>query len=446
MFTVLLSVLFSCSDGKKKNSNGATVIFESTKTDDTLFVSEIITERSIGEITSAEKERSLKIDQLEMVALTTNYNDATYLSLLKPNGKTIVSLNSQGKLTTNQTADSLLNYLWKSNLDLISKNNAFIFTSKNTDSVRDLFEQFRLFRKRKIKSASNNLNDQELSLLNFQNNARTDMFLIHLGETKGFGPKDPFFDFIDKVEKPSASLKTLPDIYLEKFIIDYSRKNDTLPNIETFTDYIGANVASKDLSDFLNVIYIKTLIERPSKWPGHQAIFDDKALVIFQETNKNNAYNYLINNSARDYFRSQKGEKAFNFRAEDLNGNKFRLADLKGKIVFIDVWATWCAPCLKERPNTIKLAKKYSSNPNVAVLLISVDEEKNKWKDFLKEKPDDLGKELFIRDGMSSDFGAFYNIKEIPRYILIDGTGTIVKSNIKNPLDAATMIDAVLIK
>jgi len=444
LITALWLLAISCNDEKVKSSSNTKVVFESTKANDTLFVSEIITERSLGTITSKEKENSMAVGQLEMVTLTTSDSDIKYLALLKPNSKTIVSRNRFDELTTNKTADSLLNYLWKSNLDFISKNNQFIFSSKNKDSVRDLFEQFRLLRKRKIESVANKLNDQEVSLLNFQNNARIDMFLTYWAETQNLEKNDIFYDFVDALEKPSANLKTLPDIYLEKFNVDYFRKNDTLPDIETFTDYIEANVENQDLSNFLKIIYFKTLIERPSKLPRHQAIFDNKALIIFQETNKNNGYNYLIEKSARDFSNSQKGEKAFNFGAEDSNGNKFKLADLKGKTVLVDVWATWCAPCLKERPNTEKLAEKYSNNPNVEVLFVSVDDNKQKWKDFLKKKSAKFAMELYVKDGMGSDFGAFYNITEIPRYILIDAQGIIAKSNIKNPLEAETLIDAML--
>ncbi|MCK7558595.1 TlpA family protein disulfide reductase [Chitinophaga sedimenti] len=81
------------------------------------------------------------------------------------------------------------------------------------------------------------------------------------------------------------------------------------------------------------------------------------------------------------------GEAALNFSYPDMNGKTVTLKDLKGKVVLVDVWATWCGPCKAEIPS-LKALEKEMHDQNVAFVSISVDVEKDKqkWQDFVKKK------------------------------------------------------------
>lgn len=76
-------------------------------------------------------------------------------------------------------------------------------------------------------------------------------------------------------------------------------------------------------------------------------------------------------------------EQAPDFIWEDLNGNEFKLSDLKGKVVVINFWATWCAPCVVEFPQMVNLAK--IKNDNMVILFLSVDGEKDVIKKFIQK-------------------------------------------------------------
>lgn len=119
---------------------------------------------------------------------------------------------------------------------------------------------------------------------------------------------------------------------------------------------------------------------------------------------------------------------------ENYKGGKTSLDDLKGKFVYIDVWATWCQPCVKEIPALKDLEKEYRGK-NIAFVSISTDQKKDydKWKAMVKEKGME-GIQLFFGDDM--EFMQAYNITSIPRFILIDPNGNIVEANAPRPSES----------
>ena len=118
---------------------------------------------------------------------------------------------------------------------------------------------------------------------------------------------------------------------------------------------------------------------------------------------------------------------------ENYKGGTSSLDDYKGKHVFIDVWATWCGPCLYEVPFLQEIEKKYH-NKNIEFVSISVDAERDhdKWKKMVEEKGMG-GVQLYADKSFDSDFAKDYVIKGIPKFILLDPEGKIVRSNAPKP-------------
>lgn len=124
------------------------------------------------------------------------------------------------------------------------------------------------------------------------------------------------------------------------------------------------------------------------------------------------------------------------FDYENHKGGKTKLEDLRGKYVYIDVWATWCGPCRAEIPS-LKVVEQKFHGKNIEFVSISVDVEKDheKWQKFVTEK--ELGGiQLFADKDWRSDFIASYKINSIPRFLLIDPTGKIVDADAARPSDA----------
>ena len=123
------------------------------------------------------------------------------------------------------------------------------------------------------------------------------------------------------------------------------------------------------------------------------------------------------------------------FNYVNIDGKKTKLEDLRGKYVYIDVWATWCGPCRGEIPFLAKVEEKYKEK-NIAFVSISVDEDKDfdKWKKFVSDKQ--LGGiQLFADKNWNSEFITALGINSIPRFILIDPKGVVVNSDADRPSD-----------
>jgi len=159
-------------------------------------------------------------------------------------------------------------------------------------------------------------------------------------------------------------------------------------------------------------------------------------------------YNGIIVNSIDSSFNKEvtqkyetlkkivKGSSSPSFEYENVNGGKTSLESLKGKFVYIDVWATWCGPCVAEIPALNEIEKAYHRK-NIEFVSISIDERKDfdKWKKMVADK-ELKGIQLIADNAWESDFVKKYAIDGIPRFILIDTEGKIVSADAPRPSDA----------
>jgi thiol-disulfide isomerase/thioredoxin len=125
---------------------------------------------------------------------------------------------------------------------------------------------------------------------------------------------------------------------------------------------------------------------------------------------------------------------ALDFRFPDAEGNEVALSDFKDRVVYIDVWATWCGPCKQELPHLKKLEKELHHNPNVVFLSVAVDASKDieKWKTFV-EREELKGVQLFAGDRAKRELMDPYKITGIPRFILVGKDGNIVSPDAPRP-------------
>ena len=127
------------------------------------------------------------------------------------------------------------------------------------------------------------------------------------------------------------------------------------------------------------------------------------------------------------------GSMSPSFEYDNYKGGKTKLEDFRGKYVYIDVWATWCAPCRAEIPFLKKLEEKYHEK-NIVFVSLSIDQQKDveKWRKLIKDK--ELGGvQVFADNDWNSQFVKDFNITGIPRFILVDPNGKIVKADAPRP-------------
>ena len=162
------------------------------------------------------------------------------------------------------------------------------------------------------------------------------------------------------------------------------------------------------------------------------------SLLIAQVQNDNSRFvkylskNYEVKHSMLVKFAKGKPSPKFaNF--ENYSGGKTSMDDLKGKYVYIDVWATWCGPCKKQIPFLKEIEKQYE-HKNIEFVSISTDK-RNKydaWRKMIEDKQMG-GVQLYA--GEDRSFSKEYQINSIPRFILIDPDGNIVDSDAPRPSD-----------
>lgn len=157
-----------------------------------------------------------------------------------------------------------------------------------------------------------------------------------------------------------------------------------------------------------------------------------KMFIMILESNSAALQKYYIQMSES---KKMNNSIAPNFDYENAKGGKTSLESMRGKYVYIDVWATWCGPCRAEIPSLKAIEEKFHDK-DIAFVSISVDENKDheKWLTFVNEKQ--LGGiQLFADNNWASDFIKAFNINSIPRFILIDPSGNVIDSNASRPSD-----------
>jgi thiol-disulfide isomerase/thioredoxin len=122
------------------------------------------------------------------------------------------------------------------------------------------------------------------------------------------------------------------------------------------------------------------------------------------------------------------GKDAPASQVNDLDGKPFKFAELKGKYVLVDFWATWCAPCVAELPRLATAYEKYKGK-GLEIVAISLDETKPAVVDFVKAKG--IPWRQIHNATSSGDLVAEFGVSAIPATFLIDPTGKIVRLELR---------------
>jgi thiol-disulfide isomerase/thioredoxin len=137
-----------------------------------------------------------------------------------------------------------------------------------------------------------------------------------------------------------------------------------------------------------------------------------------------------------EWRRLGKGQPAFDFTGKDLQGNSVSLSDFRGKLVYVDVWATWCGPCKYEIPYLDTLETDYHGK-NIVFISYSIDEDKAAWEKFVPEKQL-KGVQIIGENAWQSDLCKKYKIMGVPTFMLFDTEGKIVSVKMTRPSDKKT--------
>lgn len=123
------------------------------------------------------------------------------------------------------------------------------------------------------------------------------------------------------------------------------------------------------------------------------------------------------------------GDMAEEIMLADTTGKPFALSKLRGKVVLIDFWASWCGPCRRENPNVVRIYNKYKDK-GFYVFGVSLDQDGKKWKQAIV-KDNLTWAHVSDLKGWQSQAAQLYSVRGIPQTFLVDETGKIIAKNLR---------------
>jgi thiol-disulfide isomerase/thioredoxin len=208
-------------------------------------------------------------------------------------------------------------------------------------------------------------------------------------------------DSINKVMEPA---------YM-KMIAEHQKKVAEVvgKNTSSLAALVGIQQLTPD--DYMD-LYKKVYQDLAAKYPGSK-------------------YLAALKKNVDSYSKLMIGSEAPDFTFKTPEGKPLALSSLRGKIVLVDFWASWCGPCRKENPNVIRVYEKYHKK-GFEILGVSLDDNEDKWKDAIKK--DGLPwNHVSDLKGWGSEAVKLYGIDAIPFTVLLDKEGKILDKGLRGP-------------
>lgn len=252
---------------------------------------------------------------------------------------------------------------------------------------------------------------------------------------ENYRPSDEFYSYIKSliIEDESLLKYTEYKNAMAELISAYSLKDlpeyDALTFIKTQLSYVKDSVANPKIAEFLvdryawgfvsgtgvdNLADISSVYNAKVTDPGLKSKFDELC---------------------RKWQKVAKGQPSPDFSYFDIDSNRVSLADLAGKYVYIDIWATWCNPCKSELPYLKQLYQQFKKD-NIHFVSISCDKDHDAWVQMVKEEQ--LGG-IQLHNGGDKSFMDTYLVRGIPRFILLDREGRVVSADMTRPSNPKTV-------
>lgn len=222
-------------------------------------------------------------------------------------------------------------------------------------------------------------------------------------------------------------------------------KKDSISKLTFKTEWIKNNLSGLNQDIALSTLYEKDFDR--SLQDSSELFYRD--LEVIHAYFANNYSSSEIFNKCEglynDYLKIKPGVKAPELNLPDTNGEIVKLDNLKGKVVYIDFWGTWCGSCIAAIPDHRELQNIFSGQ-DVVFLNVALEvgeREIDTWKKFLREN-DFPGIHVVAKNQFSNEYIMPYRINWAPTYILIDKEGKIASAKAPGPYEAEELIKALL--
>ncbi|SMD44464.1 protein of unknown function [Aquiflexum balticum DSM 16537] len=151
----------------------------------------------------------------------------------------------------------------------------------------------------------------------------------------------------------------------------------------------------------------------------------------FMQENETPKYAEKLKKSKAKWEPISPGKDVPDFTFTNLEGEEVKLSDLRGNLVYIDIWATWCGPCIAEHPHWEKMREEYKDQP-VEFLTVSIDDTREPWEKMVKAKNME-GLQWFAENAWKSDLAQHFMVNGIPRFLLLDEEGKVIDPSADRP-------------
>ena len=246
---------------------------------------------------------------------------------------------------------------------------------------------------------------------------------------KQITPSAKFFTKLDELTKFNAEWLECPEYC--QFLLSaqscYTSNMEGDDEAKKFMDWTD-KVNDAKVKEYIVDSYVMSAV-------SSQGIDGNEALIEYFKKNVTDAEKTSkLNELCGKWEALRAGKVSPKFTGTDINGKQVTLESLRGKYIYIDVWATWCGPCRGELPHLKKLEEAYKDK-DIHFVSLSCDQNKEAWEKMVTK---DQLQGIQLHVGPNASFLDEYMINGIPRFIILDREGKIVKANAPRPSNPET--------
>ncbi len=242
---------------------------------------------------------------------------------------------------------------------------------------------------------------------------------------------DSYFDFLKTVIiQDSKSVITEAYVqFIEQYIydlVDKKIKKDTTLNRFVLKAEMIEQHFSGEVREFLLAKWSYDCFARLNDLDNGKAIYEK-----YKKLSRSKKYLDLLDKAMVKASRLVVNKPAPDFTLLDMQGKKVSLSDFKGKVVYLDIWSSWCGPCRMEIPYAKKLEEEMRGK-DIVFLCVSIDDDEESWKKIIRDK-ELPGVHLISKGSFDSEICKLYNVNAVPYYNLIDKEGKFAIINADRP-------------
>lgn len=249
---------------------------------------------------------------------------------------------------------------------------------------------------------------------------------------KSLTAQSSYYDFTDNLDFNNDYYLTYSDnlnTLNSALKIQYERKySSTFEESSNKLEFINDFIKNDEVRSQFTCFFLRREIPEKTEEVKQDILAKLKTLKI-----KDVYYQYIASIKAGTALGTKIGNQA-KYLETLLSKNKhFNIESLKGKVLYVDNWATWCGPCIKSMKSLLAKFNELNKIKDVAFVFVSFDRNESIWRKYLKENnfPEKNVIHLYNGSDMKSAYANYYNILGLPKYFMVNKSGMI--SNL-NPL------------